>query len=67
VRFLGDPFAAMDKKPETVFEEIGGVFSCQERWCKEVATKALYDDKNHLLIYHCKDGHQSVCEKVYFD
>jgi len=52
------------KPKDLAYDEWGGQFSCQERYCDGYALVARYFPKSKLLTWECADGHISKMENV---
>ena len=64
---MSNPFAEMLKRPKAedlAYDEWGGQFSCQERYCDGWANVARYFPKAKLLTWVCQEDHISKIDNI---
>ena len=59
-----NPFRALTKNSEPLYDEWAGQFSCQERRCSGHANIARYYRELHKLEWTCQYEHVSRLEDV---
>jgi hypothetical protein len=63
-----NPFVDLGKpRLDADGEEVEGAFSCQVIGCYEVARDAKFYPTTKLLVWTCKDGHDSKIEGFEID